>query len=57
MHGTSNIYNAIGIDLLQVFLYPEEGWARNASSSYILIKMCSWWPNLCIIEEKAGTKR
>lgn len=42
---------------VQVLLYPEEGWARNASSSYLSIKICSWWPNLCVIEEKSGTKR
>lgn len=41
----------------QVLLYPEEGWARNATSSYIMIKLCPWWRNLCIVEEIAGTRQ
>lgn len=40
----------------KVLLYPEEGWARNASSSYLMIKLCPWWRNLCIVEEIAGTR-
>lgn len=42
---------------LQVLLYPEEGWARSATSSYIMIKLCPWWRNLCIVEEIAGTRQ
>ncbi|XP_031621114.1 uncharacterized protein LOC116339402 [Contarinia nasturtii] len=40
----------------KVWLYPEEAWARSATSSYIMIKQCPWWKNLCIVEEIAGTR-
>ncbi|XP_037952868.1 uncharacterized protein DDB_G0287625, partial [Teleopsis dalmanni] len=41
----------------QILLYPEEGWARTASSSYWTITPCWWQPNRCRIEEFAGTQR
>ncbi|XP_053964202.1 uncharacterized protein LOC128867127 [Anastrepha ludens] len=42
---------------LQILLYPEEGWARTASSSYWTITPCWWQPNRCRIEEFTGTQR
>lgn len=42
---------------MQILLYPEEGWARTASSSYWTITPCWWQPNRCRIEEFAGTQR
>ncbi|XP_061399910.1 uncharacterized protein LOC133335616 [Musca vetustissima] len=41
----------------KILLYPEEGWARTASSSYWTITPCWWQPNRCRIEEFAGTQR
>ncbi|XP_017872686.1 PREDICTED: uncharacterized protein LOC108620291, partial [Drosophila arizonae] len=41
----------------QILLYPEEGWARTASSSYWTITPCWWQPNRCRIVECAGTQR
>ncbi|KNC30990.1 hypothetical protein FF38_08840 [Lucilia cuprina] len=41
----------------RILLYPEEGWARTASSSYWTITPCWWQPNRCRIEEFAGTQR
>ncbi|CAD7011373.1 unnamed protein product [Ceratitis capitata] len=40
-----------------ILLYPEEGWARTASSSYWTITPCWWQPNRCRIEEFTGTQR
>ncbi|KAL7737960.1 hypothetical protein ACLKA6_006322 [Drosophila palustris] len=40
-----------------ILLYPEEGWARTASSSYWTITPCWWQPNRCRIVECAGTQR
>lgn len=42
---------------MQILLYPEEGWARTASSSYWTITPCKWQPNRCHIEEFSGTQR
>lgn len=42
---------------LQILLYPEEGWARTASSSYWTITPCWWQPNRCRIVECSGTQR
>ncbi|XP_036231006.2 uncharacterized protein [Bactrocera oleae] len=41
----------------KILLYPEEGWARTASSSYWTITPCWWQPNRCRIEEFTGTQR
>ncbi|KAH8384785.1 hypothetical protein KR093_008302 [Drosophila rubida] len=41
----------------KILLYPEEGWARTASSSYWTITPCWWQPNRCRIVECAGTQR
>uniref|UniRef100_A0A1B0A2Q6 Uncharacterized protein n=1 Tax=Glossina pallidipes TaxID=7398 RepID=A0A1B0A2Q6_GLOPL len=41
----------------KILLYPEEGWARTASSSYWTITLSWWQPNRCRIEEFAGTQR
>lgn len=41
----------------QILLYPEEGWARTASSSYWTITPCWWQPNRCRIVECSGTQR
>ncbi|EDW33322.1 GL20522 [Drosophila persimilis] len=40
-----------------ILLYPEEGWARTASSSYWTITPCWWQPNRCRIVEFSGTQR
>ncbi|KAH8401059.1 hypothetical protein KR009_002765 [Drosophila setifemur] len=41
----------------KILLYPEEGWARTASSSYWTITPCWWQPNRCRIVECSGTQR
>lgn len=41
----------------QVLLYPEEGWARNASSSYWTITPCRWWRRWCVVEEISGSRQ
>ncbi|XP_033254758.1 uncharacterized protein LOC117194208 [Drosophila miranda] len=41
----------------KILLYPEEGWARTASSSYWTITPCWWQPNRCRIVEFSGTQR
>eukprot|EP00099_Drosophila_melanogaster_P020430 NP_611899.1 uncharacterized protein Dmel_CG30419 [Drosophila melanogaster] len=41
----------------KILLYPEEGWARTASSSYWTITPCFWQPNRCRIVECSGTQR
>uniref|UniRef100_A0A182WEE3 Uncharacterized protein n=1 Tax=Anopheles minimus TaxID=112268 RepID=A0A182WEE3_9DIPT len=41
----------------QVLLYPEEGWARSAASSYWTIAPCRWRRNRCIVEEVAGSRK
>lgn len=40
-----------------VFLYPEESWARNASSSYWIISSFWWNKKKCKVMEVIGTKR
>uniref|UniRef100_A0A8W7PHF1 Uncharacterized protein n=1 Tax=Anopheles coluzzii TaxID=1518534 RepID=A0A8W7PHF1_ANOCL len=40
----------------KVLLYPEEGWARSAASSYWTIAPCRWRRNRCIVEEVAGSR-
>ncbi|EDS38982.1 conserved hypothetical protein [Culex quinquefasciatus] len=40
----------------RVLLYPEEGWARSAASSYWTISPCRWRRNRCIVEEVAGSR-
>ncbi|XP_055908576.1 uncharacterized protein LOC129943281 [Eupeodes corollae] len=41
----------------KILLYPEEGWARTAASSYWTITPCWWQPNRCRIEEFMGSQR
>uniref|UniRef100_A0A182YRB1 Uncharacterized protein n=2 Tax=Neocellia TaxID=44535 RepID=A0A182YRB1_ANOST len=41
----------------KVLLYPEEGWARSAASSYWTIAPCRWRRNRCIVEEVAGSRK
>ncbi|XP_058465287.1 uncharacterized protein LOC131438910 [Malaya genurostris] len=41
----------------KVLLYPEEGWARSAASSYWTITPCRWRRNRCIVEEVAGSRK
>ncbi|KAL1379076.1 hypothetical protein pipiens_003854 [Culex pipiens pipiens] len=41
----------------KVLLYPEEGWARSAASSYWTISPCRWRRNRCIVEEVAGSRK
>ncbi|KAI8039959.1 hypothetical protein M5D96_007384 [Drosophila gunungcola] len=43
--------------MIKILLYPEEGWARTASSSYWTITPCFWQPNRCRIVECSGTQR
>uniref|UniRef100_A0A182NPN4 Uncharacterized protein n=1 Tax=Anopheles dirus TaxID=7168 RepID=A0A182NPN4_9DIPT len=40
----------------KVLLYPEEGWARSAASSYWTIAPCRWRRNRCVVEEVAGSR-
>ncbi|KAL1115719.1 hypothetical protein AAG570_006009, partial [Ranatra chinensis] len=41
----------------QVLLYPEEGWARSAASSYWTLAPCWWNKSRCKVVEIAGTRR
>ncbi|XP_014290196.1 uncharacterized protein [Halyomorpha halys] len=41
----------------KVLLYPEEGWARSAASSYWTLSPCWWRRNACKVVEVAGTRR
>ena len=41
----------------QVLLYPYEGWAQPASTSYWLLKIPWWSPNRCKIVQVCGTKK
>lgn len=43
--------------ITKVLLYPEEGWARSAASSYWTIAPCRWRRNRCIVEEVAGSRK
>ena len=43
--------------LLQVLLYPEEGWARTATNAYWLLSIPWWNRNRCKVVEVAGTRR
>ncbi|KAI5642121.1 hypothetical protein NE865_05813 [Phthorimaea operculella] len=40
-----------------VLLFPEEGWARSASSSYWTLQPCWWKRSRCKVVEVAGTRR
>ncbi|XP_046969709.1 uncharacterized protein LOC124537043 [Vanessa cardui] len=40
-----------------VLLFPEEGWARSASSSYWTLQPCWWRRSRCKVVEVAGTRR
>jgi hypothetical protein len=42
---------------LQVLLFPEEGWARSASSSYWTLTPAWWSHSRCKVVEVAGTRR
>ncbi|KAL4703525.1 hypothetical protein ACJJTC_010145 [Scirpophaga incertulas] len=42
---------------LEVLLFPEEGWARSASSSYWTLQPCWWRRTRCKVVEVAGTRR
>jgi hypothetical protein len=42
---------------VQVLLFPEEGWARSASSSYWTLTPAWWSRNRCKVVEVAGTRR
>ncbi|XP_023171212.2 uncharacterized protein LOC111599711 isoform X2 [Drosophila hydei] len=54
---SSFIQHLKGAYIKRILLYPEEGWARTASSSYWTITPCWWQPNRCRIVECAGTQR
>ncbi|XP_075210398.1 uncharacterized protein LOC142317736 [Lycorma delicatula] len=41
----------------KVLLYPEEGWARSAASSYWTLASCWWCRSRCKVVEVAGTRR
>ncbi|KAK9505341.1 hypothetical protein O3M35_009422 [Rhynocoris fuscipes] len=41
----------------KVLLYPEEGWARSAASSYWTLTPCWWSRSACTVVEVAGTRR
>ncbi|BES91661.1 Hypothetical protein NTJ_04470 [Nesidiocoris tenuis] len=41
----------------KVLLYPEEGWARSAASSYWTLTPCWWSRSVCTVVEVAGTRR
>ncbi|XP_029662638.1 uncharacterized protein LOC115235172 [Formica exsecta] len=41
----------------QVLLFPEEGWARSASSSYWTLTPFWWSRSRCKVVEVAGTRR
>ncbi|XP_018897220.1 uncharacterized protein [Bemisia tabaci] len=41
----------------KVLLYPEEGWARSAASSYWMLRPSWWKPSSCKVVEVAGTRR
>ncbi|KAF6213135.1 hypothetical protein GE061_010850 [Apolygus lucorum] len=41
----------------KVLLYPEEGWARSAASSYWTLTPCWWSRSACRVVEVAGTRR
>ncbi|XP_017299672.2 uncharacterized protein LOC103509413 [Diaphorina citri] len=41
----------------KVLLYPEEGWARSAASSYWTITPSWWSKSRCKVVEVAGTRR
>ncbi|KYM94750.1 hypothetical protein ALC62_14601 [Cyphomyrmex costatus] len=43
--------------LSQVLLFPEEGWARSASSSYWTLTPFWWSRSRCKVVEVAGTRR
>ncbi|XP_046421165.1 uncharacterized protein [Neodiprion pinetum] len=43
--------------LFQVLLFPEEGWARSASSSYWTLTPFWWSRSRCKVVEVAGTRR
>ncbi|GBP84740.1 hypothetical protein EVAR_64635_1 [Eumeta japonica] len=40
-----------------VLLFPEEGWARSASSSHWTLQPCWWRRSRCKVVEVAGTRR
>jgi hypothetical protein len=42
---------------VQVLLFPEEGWARSASSSYWTLTPAWWSRSRCKVVEVAGTRR
>ncbi|XP_035444205.1 uncharacterized protein LOC118272021 [Spodoptera frugiperda] len=41
----------------KVLMFPEEGWARSASSSYWTLQPCWWRRSRCKVVEVAGTRR
>ncbi|XP_071439155.1 uncharacterized protein [Hetaerina americana] len=41
----------------KVLLFPEEGWARSASSSYWTLSPAWWSHSRCKVVEVAGTRR
>ncbi|XP_054265595.1 uncharacterized protein LOC128991183 [Macrosteles quadrilineatus] len=41
----------------KVLLYPEEGWARSAMSSYWILAPCWWSWSRCKVIEVTGTRR
>ncbi|XP_076285823.1 uncharacterized protein LOC143211740 isoform X4 [Lasioglossum baleicum] len=41
----------------KVLLFPEEGWARSASSSYWTLSLFWWSRSRCKVVEVAGTRR
>ncbi|CAG9111916.1 unnamed protein product [Plutella xylostella] len=43
--------------ILDVLLFPEEGWARSASSSYWTLQPSWWRRERCKVVEVAGTRR
>ncbi|XP_046988660.1 uncharacterized protein LOC124594335 [Schistocerca americana] len=43
--------------LIDVLLFPEEGWARSASSSYWTLTPAWWSRSRCKVVEVAGTRR
>ncbi|CAG5094930.1 Protein of unknown function [Cotesia congregata] len=50
---SSTIFN----EWLVVLLFPEEGWARSASSSYWTLTPFWWSRSRCKVVEVAGTRR
>ncbi|CAL4149564.1 unnamed protein product [Meganyctiphanes norvegica] len=58
MNGTT-CFNSVIINPppMKVLLFPEEGWARTASNSHLLLKTPWWSSRYCHVLTVEGTKR